>query len=89
MWPANICRVRQIAAPQSVGDHWLLHSATRDDRGFDMKKIVLAVTLLMTAGSSLALASVPTVNAPDGGTTVGLLTAAMLGLGVLRMKFGK
>lgn len=53
-----------------------------------MKKMLLAATFLLTTGASLALASDP-VNAPDGGTTIGLLTGAMLGLGVLRMKFGK
>ena len=46
-----------------------------------MKHLALASVLVMTAGVGLAHAS---VNVPDGGTTLGLLTGAMLGLGVLR-----
>jgi hypothetical protein len=51
-----------------------------------MKKLVLAVTFLLTSGAGLAHA---VSNVPDGGTSLGLLTGAMIGLGVLRMKFGK
>lgn len=51
-----------------------------------MKKLVLAATFLLTSGAGMAYAS---VNVPDGGATLGLLAGAMLGLGVLRMKFGK
>jgi hypothetical protein len=64
----------------------LRRDATTED--LHMKKLVLAATFLLTSAAGLAQASVPT-SVPDGGTTIGLLTGAMLGLGVLRMKFGK
>lgn len=46
-----------------------------------MKNLVLATALLLTAGAGFAHAS---VNVPDGGTTLGLLTGALVGLGVLK-----
>jgi hypothetical protein len=53
-----------------------------------MKKLLLAATFLLTAGAGLAQAVAPTA-VPDGGTTLGLMTGAFIGLGVLRSHFGR
>jgi len=50
----------------------------------NMQKLLLSATFLLIMGVGTAQAS---VNVPDGGTTLGLMTGALIGLGILRRKF--
>ena len=54
-----------------------------------MRNLILATTLVLTVGVGLASAQDDTkggVSVPDGGTTLTLMTGALLGIGALRNK---
>jgi hypothetical protein len=51
-----------------------------------MQRLLLSATFLLIMGAGTAHASLE-MAVPDGGTTLALMTGAMIGLGILRRKF--